>query len=56
MEACNAENMRSMSQRMAKHVRSAKVGDSRGKRTEEHLRIFREQYGDLITALNYEVR
>ncbi|MFT4041143.1 MAG: sulfotransferase domain-containing protein [Thermomicrobiales bacterium] len=56
VEACNAENMRSMSQRMAKHVRSAKVGDSRGKLTEEHLRIFRDQYGDLITALNYEVR
>src|SRR4028119_2448356 len=31
VEACNAENMRNMSQRMAKHVRSAKVGDSRGK-------------------------
>jgi len=48
--------MRNMSQRMAKHVRSAKVGDSRGKLGDEHLKIFREQYGDLITALNYEVR
>lgn len=56
VEACNAENMRNMSQRMAKHVRSAKVGDSRGKLGDEHLKIFREQYGDLITALNYDVR
>lgn len=56
VEACTAENMRSMSQRMSKHVRSAKVGDSKDQLSEEHLRIFREQYSDLLTALNYDVR
>jgi hypothetical protein len=56
VEACNAENMRNMSQRMSKHVRSAKVGDSRGKLDESHLKIFREQYGDLVSTLGYEVR
>jgi hypothetical protein len=48
--------MRNMSQRMSKHVRSAKVGDSRGKLDESHLKIFREQYGDLVSTLGYEVR
>ncbi|MCC7022798.1 MAG: sulfotransferase domain-containing protein [Thermomicrobiales bacterium] len=56
VEACNAENMRNMSQRMSKHVRAAKVGDSRGKLDDAHLKIFREQYGDLVTAIGYEVR
>ena len=36
--------------------RAAKVGDSREKLGEPHLRIFREQYGDLVTSLGYEVR
>ena len=48
VEACNAENMRNMSQRMGKHVRSSKVGDSRGKLGDEHRKIFRDQNGDLI--------
>jgi hypothetical protein len=56
VEECSADNMRQMSRRMARHVRSATVGDSRGKLSEAHLSIFREQYGDLIAALGYEVR
>jgi hypothetical protein len=56
IEACSAENMRQMSKRMAFHVRSATVGDSRGKLSEPHLKIFREQYGDLVSGLGYEVR
>jgi hypothetical protein len=56
LDACSVENMRQMSRRMSKHVRSATVGDSRGKLTDAHLSIFREQYGDLLTSLGYEVR
>jgi len=56
VEACSAENMRNMSQRMSKHVRTAKVGDSRGKLSEEHLQIFRDKYADLVTSIGYEVR
>jgi hypothetical protein len=56
IEACSADNMRKMSRRMAQHVRAAKVGDSRDKLGESHLKIFREKYGDLVTSLGYEVR
>jgi hypothetical protein len=41
---------------MSQHVRTAKVGDSRDKLGEPHLRIFREKYSDLLTSLGYEVR
>ena len=40
----------------SKHVRAAKVGDSREKLNEEHLAVFREKYADMIRALGYEVR
>jgi hypothetical protein len=56
VEACSADNMRKMTKKMSIHVRAAKVGDSREKLGEPHLRIFREQYGDLVTSLGYEVR
>jgi hypothetical protein len=56
IEACSADNMRQMSKRMSQHVRAAKVGDSRDKLGELHLKIFREKYGDLLTSLGYEVR
>jgi hypothetical protein len=56
VEACTVENMRNMSRRMSTHVRAAKVGDSRGKLDTEHLAIFRDQYGELLTSLGYEVR
>ena len=55
VEACSAENMRKNA-RTSKHVRAAKVGDSKGRLTEEHLAIFRDQHADLIRALGYEVR
>jgi hypothetical protein len=45
-----------MSKRMSQHVRTAKVGDSRDKLGELHLKIFREKYGDLLTSLGYDVR
>ena len=54
--ACSAENMRQRSRGMAKHVRTATVGDSKNHLGEAHLAIFRERYADLIRALGYDVR
>jgi hypothetical protein len=56
VEMCSAENMRQQGRAMAKHVRAATVGDSRNYLGEQHLRIFRERYADLIQRLGYEVR
>ncbi|MGI9252890.1 MAG: sulfotransferase domain-containing protein, partial [Thermomicrobiales bacterium] len=56
IEACKAENMKSMSKKMSTHIRSAKVGDSKEKLSQAHYDIFRENYADLITGLGYEVR
>ncbi len=56
VEECKAENMRQKSANLAKHVRVAKVGDSRDRLSEKHLAIFRDRYADLIQSLGYEVR
>jgi hypothetical protein len=56
VEACSAENMRSMGGVGSKHVRTAVVGDSRKKLSEEQLAVLREKYADEIRALGYEVR
>lgn len=56
LETCRADRVRQQDEKMAWHVRSAKVGDSRSKLGEEHLAIFREQHGHLIQQLGYEVR
>jgi Sulfotransferase domain len=56
VETCSAENMRQRGAGMAKHVRTATVGDSKNYLGEEHLAIFRELYADLIWRLGYEVR
>lgn len=56
IELCSADNMRKMSAQIAGHVRTAKVGDSRKRLTEEHLAIFRELHSDIIQELGYEVR
>jgi hypothetical protein len=56
VEACSADNMRKMGGEKSKHVRAAKVGDSREKLNDEHLAIFREKYAEMIEALGYEVR
>jgi hypothetical protein len=56
IDACSVDNMRKMSKRMSQHVRAAKVGDSRDTLGEAHLKIFRDKYGELLTALGYEVR
>ncbi len=56
LAACSADNMRKLGGGRSKHVRAAKVGDSREKLNEEHLAVFREKYADMIRALGYEVR
>ncbi len=55
VEACSAENMRQRGRGMAKHVRTATVGDSKNHLGEQHFRIFRERHADLIRGLGYEV-
>ncbi len=55
IQACSADAMRQNS-RTASHVRTAKVGDSKGRLDDRHLAIFRDQYADLIRWLGYEVR
>lgn len=56
IEACRADRVRQQDEKMAWHVRAAKVGDSREKLSDVHLAIFREQHGDLVRSLGYEVR
>jgi hypothetical protein len=56
VERCKAENMRQMNEKLSRHVRSAKVGDSRERLSEAHLAIFRDYHADLIQRLGYEVR
>ena len=48
--------MRTMGGAGSKHVRTAVVGDSREKLSEDHLAVFRDKYADVIRALGYEVR
>ena len=56
LDICRADRVRQQDAKMAWHVRSAKVGDSRDRLSEAHLVIFREQHGDLIRQLGYDVR
>jgi hypothetical protein len=56
IEVCSAENMRRRGPGIAKHVRTATVGDSKNHLSEQHFKIFRERYADLIRRLGYEVR
>lgn len=56
LEVCRADRVRQQDEKMAWHVRSARVGDSRSKLGDVHLTIFREQHGALIRRLGYEVR
>jgi hypothetical protein len=54
---CSADAMRQRGGAEARHVRTAKVGDSQNHLTEEHLSIFRgEPYAGLIQGLGYTVR
>lgn len=48
--------MRAQSEFLARHVRSATIGDSRNQLSESHLAIFRDQHADLVRQLGYDVR
>ncbi len=56
LEACRADRVRQQDEKMAWHVRSARVGDSREKLSDVHLSVFRERHADLIQQLGYPVR
>ena len=56
IDYCQADRMRERTKGGAKHVRAAKVGDSREKLNDEHLAAFRAAYADLIEQLGYPVR
>jgi hypothetical protein len=56
VEECRADRVRQQDEKMAWHVRTAKVGDSRERLDEAHLSLFRERHGDLIRSLGYTVR
>jgi hypothetical protein len=55
IEASDAQKLRAKSPEHRKHIRSAKVGDWKNHLKDEHLKIIRDEYADLITALGYEV-
>ncbi len=56
IERCSAENMRQRKEKLARHVRSGVVGDSKQRLTEAHLTVFRERYAEHVRVLGYEVR
>ena len=56
IEACNVENVKQERKKLARTVRSGRVGDSRQTLGPEHLALFRERHADLIERLGYEVR
>lgn len=56
IEACRADNMRQQSEKMAWHVRSAKVGEARETLGPAHLEIFRQRHAAGIRSLGYDVR
>jgi hypothetical protein len=56
LETCRAERVRQQDEKMAWHVRTARVGDSRDKLSDVHLDVFRSRHAELIRTLGYEVR
>ncbi|MDQ3696171.1 MAG: sulfotransferase [Chloroflexota bacterium] len=56
IDAWSADNMRKMGGDLARHVRTATVGESREKLTGHHLAIFRELHAGLIQEMGYQVR
>lgn len=56
IETCRADRMRQLDDKMAWHVRTAIVGDSRAKLSDIHFAVFRERHADLIRSLGYDVR
>lgn len=56
VEYCTADRMRERTKGGKKHVRSATVGDSRKKLSQDHYDAFRVAYAELIRDLGYAVR
>lgn len=56
IDACRADVMRQASEKMAWHVRSAKVGESRTTLGLSHLELFRQCHAADIRSLGYPVR
>ncbi len=56
IDACRADNMRQMSEHLARHIPSAKVGSSRQRLSDAHLTLFREHHANQIRSLGYPVR
>jgi len=56
VEACRADTMRQQSEKMAWHVRSAKVGEARETLGPAHHEIFRQRHAEGIRSLGYDVR
>lgn len=55
-DACRADVMRQANEKMAWHVRSAKVGESRKTLGLDHLELFRQHHAAGIRSLGYPVR
>jgi hypothetical protein len=55
ISAASASNMRRKSDVLSRHIRKASVGDWRNHLSEDHLKIFRENYRELIENLGYNV-
>ena len=56
IDACRADTMRQASEKMAWHIRSARVGDSRETLGPAHLEVFRQKHAWCIRSLGYTVR
>ncbi|MGI9253018.1 MAG: hypothetical protein ACR2J8_04675, partial [Thermomicrobiales bacterium] len=56
IDACRADVMRQRDQKMQRHIRSGKVGESRQELGQAHLDVFRDRHATQIRALGYQVR
>lgn len=56
VEFCRLENVKQRQANLARTTRHGRVGDSRVRLGEEHLRIMRESHGEMIASLGYPVR
>ena len=55
IQSCDATTLRKLSPALAKHIRSATVGDWKNHLGEKHLALIKTCHADLITQLGYDV-
>jgi hypothetical protein len=55
IDAASASKMRQRNDVLSRHIRKASVGDWRNHLTEDHLKVFRENYRELIEKIGYQV-